>query len=95
MMMMMTFMLEVPTLELKGLTVSDVCVALQTRKMKYSLFYSICVLMFMYYTVCCFTGVLYAVERHISVLFTDSKDAVFCSVKIIMTRKVDKAIRPV
>ena len=73
----------------------DACVCPRDSKVKYSVFYNICVLMFMYYTVCCFTGVLYAVERHISVLFTDIKDAVFCSVKIIMTRKVDKAIRPV
>ena len=46
-----------------------------------SVFYSICVLMFMYYTMCCFTSVLYAAERHISVLFIDNKDSVFCILK--------------
>ena len=34
--------------------------------------------MFMYYTVCYFTGILYAVVRQISMLFIDNKDSVFC-----------------
>ena len=40
----------------------------------------LCVLMFMCYTVGYFTGVFYAVARHISVymLFIDNKDSVFC-----------------
>ena len=33
----------------------------------------------MYYTVCYFTGIFYAVVRHISMLFIDNKDSVFCS----------------
>ena len=36
-----------------------------------------CVLMFMYYTVCYFTGIFYAVERQISMLFIDNKDSVY------------------
>ena len=32
----------------------------------------------MYYTVCYFTGIIYAVVRHISMLFIDNKDSVFC-----------------
>ena len=40
--------------------------------------YSIHVLMFMYYTVCYFTGLFYAIVRQISVLFIDNKDSVFC-----------------
>ena len=35
-------------------------------------------LMFMYYTVCCFTGIFYAAVRQISMLFIDNKDSVFC-----------------
>ena len=31
----------------------------------------------MYYTVCCFTGIFYAIVRHISMLFIDNKDSVF------------------
>ena len=40
----------------------------------------LCVLMFMCYTVGYFTGVFYAVARHISMymLFKDNKDSVFC-----------------
>ena len=34
--------------------------------------------MFMYYTVCYFTGIFYAVVRQISMLFIDNKDSVFC-----------------
>ena len=33
--------------------------------------------MFMYYTVCYFTGIFYAFVRQISMLFTDNKDFVF------------------
>ena len=47
-------------------------------KIKYSVFYSICVLMLMHYTVCYFTGISYAVVRQISMLFIDNKDYVFC-----------------
>ena len=43
---------------------------------KYSVFHSICVLMFMYYALCCFTGLFYPVVRQISMLFRDSKDSV-------------------
>ena len=32
----------------------------------------------MYYTVCYFTGIFYAVLRQISVLFIDNKDSVLC-----------------
>ena len=37
----------------------------------------LCVLMLMHYTVCYFTGIFYAVVRHISMLFTDNKDSGF------------------
>ena len=33
--------------------------------------------MFMYYTVCYFTGIFYAVVRQIYILFIDNKDSVF------------------
>ena len=33
----------------------------------------------MYYTVCYFTGIFYAVVRKISMLFIDNKDFVFCT----------------
>ena len=33
--------------------------------------------MFMYYTVCYFTGIFYAVLKQISMLFIDNKDFVF------------------
>ena len=39
----------------------------------------LCVLMFMCYTVGYFTGVFYAVAGHISMLFIDNKDSVFCT----------------
>ena len=52
--------------------------ALQTQSyLKHSVFYNICVLMFMYYCVCYFTGIFYAVIRHISMLLVDNKDSVF------------------
>ena len=35
--------------------------------------------MFMYYTVCYFTGIFYAVVRHISMLFIANEDFVFCT----------------
>ena len=54
-------------------------------KIKCSVFYSICVLMFMYYTVCYFTGIFHAVVRHISMLFIDNKDSVFCKVQSELT----------
>ena len=54
------------------------CVCPPDLKIKYSVFYSICVLMFMYYNVCYFTGLFYAVVRQISMLFIDNKDSVFC-----------------
>ena len=37
----------------------------------------ICVLVFMYYNVCYFTSIFYAVVRLISMLSIDSKDSVF------------------
>ena len=37
-----------------------------------------CVFMFMYYTVCYFTGIFYAVVRQILMLFIDNKDSAFC-----------------
>ena len=46
-------------------------------KIKYSAFSNICVLMFMYYTVCYFTHILYVVVRHISMLVVDNRDRVF------------------
>ena len=38
------------------------------------MFYNTCVLMFMYYTVCYFTGIFYAVVKQISTLLIDIKD---------------------
>ena len=38
--------------------------------------YFLCVLLFMYYTVSYFTGIFYAVVRHITMLFIDNKDSV-------------------
>ena len=32
----------------------------------------------MYYTVCYFTGIFYAVVKQISMLFIDNKDSIFC-----------------
>ena len=48
-------------------------------KTKNSMFYNIllCVLVFMYYNVCYFTSILYAVVRLISMLSIDNKDSVF------------------
>ena len=54
------------------------CLCPPDSKIKYSVFYNICVLMFMYYTVCYFTGIFYAVVRQISMLFIDNRDSVFC-----------------
>ena len=59
-----------------------VCVFPPDSKIKHSVFYNICVLMFMYYTVCCFTGLFYAVVRQISMLFTDNQDSVFCNCSV-------------
>ena len=42
--------------------------------------------MLMYYTVCYFTGILYAVVGQMSMLFTDNKDSVF---GILSALKVD------
>ena len=39
--------------------------ALQTQSTQ--CFYNICVLMFMYYTACYFTGIFYAIVRQISI----------------------------
>ena len=47
------------------------------RLKEYSVFYNICVLMFMYYIVCYFTGLFCAVARQNSMLFIDNKDSVF------------------
>ena len=47
-------------------------------KIKYTEFYNICVLMFMHYTVCYFTGIFYAVVRQISMLVINNEDSVFC-----------------
>ena len=59
--------------------------ALQSLEIKYSVFYNICVLMFMYcYTVCYFTCIIYAVLRQISMLFIDNKDSVYISYIIII-----------
>ena len=43
----------------------------------------ICVLMFMYYIVCYFTGIFYAVVRQNSVLFIDNKDSVLCILSVL------------
>ena len=56
-----------------------VCVCTPDSKIKYSVFY-VYLFMFMYYTVCYFTGIFKAVVRQISILFTDNKDSLFCSV---------------
>ena len=53
------------------------CVCVPSR-LKDKILCVLCELMFMYYTVCYFTGIFYAVVRHISMLFIDSKDSVFC-----------------
>ena len=45
-------------------------------KIKYTEFYNTCVLIFMHYTVCYFTGIFYAVVKQISMLFIDNKDSV-------------------
>ena len=52
-------------------------------KIKYSVFYNICRLIFMYYTVCYFTGIFRAVVRQISVLFIDNK--VLCVLQYMCT----------
>ena len=49
--------------------------------------WSYLVLMFMYYTVCYFTGIFYAVVRQISMLFIDNNISVFCTI-IYSTQKV-------
>ena len=41
-------------------------------------FYNICILIVMYYAVCYFTGIFYAVVWQFFVLFIDNKDSVFC-----------------
>ena len=46
------------------------------------MFYNICVLMLMYFTVCYFTGILYAVVRKIAMLFIDNRDFVFSSSQV-------------
>ena len=58
---------------------------LPDSKIKYSEFYSICVLMFMHYTVFYFTGIFYGVVRQMSALFVDNKDSVFSTIMIIST----------
>ena len=50
------------------------CLCPPDSKIKYSVFYVY--LCFMYYTVCYFTGIFYAVVRQISMLFIDNKDSV-------------------
>ena len=47
--------------------------------------------MFMYYTVCYFTGIFYAVIRLISMLLIDNKDSVFCIIyffNLAFTKKI-------
>ena len=39
--------------------------------------------MFMYYTVCYFIGICYAVVRQISVLFIDNTNSVFCILQVM------------
>ena len=65
------------------------------RKRKYSVFYNIRVLMFMYYAVRYVTSLFYAVVRQISMLFIDSEDSVFCLTQISFSalRFVDSAHR--
>ena len=55
------------------------CVCPPDSKIKNSVFYNIllCVLVFMYYTVCYFTSILYVVVRLISMISIDNKDSVF------------------
>ena len=53
---------------------------------KYSVFYNTCVLMFMNYTVCYFTGIFYAVIRQISMLLIDTKDCsciILCPILVV------------
>ena len=40
--------------------------------------------MFMYYTVCYFSGIFYAVVRQISILFIHNKDSVFCILLLLL-----------
>ena len=50
-------------------------------KLKYSVFYNMYVLMFSHVLYCVlgyFTGIFYAVVRHMSMLFIDNTDSVFC-----------------
>ena len=47
----------------------------------------ICVLIFMYYTMCYFTGLFYAVVRQISMLFVDNKDSVCWQKKCALNAK--------
>ena len=46
-------------------------------KIKYFVFYNVYDA-FVYYTVCYFTGIFYAVVKQISMVFIDNKDSVFC-----------------
>ena len=46
------------------------------------------VLMFMYYTVCYFTGLFYAVVRQISMLFIDNKDSVLFNFLILHSQLI-------
>ena len=55
---------------------------LQTQR--YSVFYNICVLMFMFYTVCYFTGIVYAVLRQMYMLFIDNKESVCRSESLLL-----------
>ena len=50
--------------------------------------------MFMYYTVCYFTGIFYAVVRQICVLFIDNKDSVlFCNgIAVVMYTSKNKSV---
>ena len=56
-----------------------VCACCRLKDKVISVFYNICVLVFMYYTVRYFTGLFYAVVRQISMLFIENKDSVCCN----------------
>ena len=53
-------------------------VAYDSMRLSYWHLHYIYDLMFMYYTVCYFTDIFYAVIRQISMLFIDNKISVFC-----------------
>ena len=73
-----------------------VCVCAVQTQIKFSVFHSIYILMFMYLIVCYFTGLFYAVIRQISMLFIDNKDSGFCTSQlsaVLLTWKTDESVQ--